>query len=73
MELKKKTYTKFFGGRNRQASMKYRLVIPVCRKCHKKIPNDESLRQKLYEVAKKEFKKNYKSENFIEIFGKSYI
>lgn len=62
-----------FGGRNRQASMKYGLVIPACRKCHKKIPNDETLKKNLYEVAKKEFKKHYKSENFIEIFGKNYI
>lgn len=62
-----------FGGINRQSSMKYGLVIPVCRKCHEMIPNNETLRKNLYEVAKKEFKKHYKSENFIDIFGKNYL
>lgn len=70
---KKEDLHEIFGGRNRQASMKYGLVVPVCRKCHDLIPKCESLRQELYKVAKKEFKKHYKLENFIEIFGKSYI
>lgn len=62
-----------FGGRNRQISMKYGLVIPVCRKCHEMIPNDKTLTQKLHEVGRKAFEKEYKSENFIQIFGKSYL
>ena len=62
-----------FAGRNRQTSMKYGLVIPVCRKCHKLIPKNKTLNQKLHEVGQKAFKKHYKTENFIEIFGKSYL
>lgn len=62
-----------FGGKNRQASMKYGLVIPVCRKCHEMIPKSKTLTQKLHEVGRKVFKKYYKSENFMQIFGKSYL
>lgn len=61
------------GGRNRKMSMKYGLVIPLCRKCHQIIENDETLKEKWHKVAQKEFKKHYKSENFVKIFGKNYL
>ena len=60
-------------GKNRQASMKYGLVIPICRKCHEIVTNDKTLQDKLHKVAQKEFKKHYKTENFVQIFGKNYI
>ncbi len=62
-----------FGGRNRQSSMKYGLVIPVCRKCHEMIQKNKTLMQRLHEVGRKLFEKYYKNENFIEIFGKNYL
>lgn len=62
-----------FGGRNRQVSMKYGLVIPVCRKCHEMIPKSKSLTQNLHEVGQKAFEKRCKTENFVQIFGKNYI
>lgn len=60
-------------GKNRQVSMKYGLVIPICRKCHSLVTNDKTLQDKLHKVAQKEFKKHYKTENFIQIFGQSYL
>ena len=60
-------------GKNRQVSMKYGLVIPICRKCHNLVTNDKTLQDKLHKVAQKEFKKHYKTENFIQIFGQSYL
>lgn len=60
-------------GKNRQVSMKYGLVIPICRKCHEIVTNDKTLQDKLHKVAQKEFKKRYKSENFVQIFGKNYL
>lgn len=60
-------------GKNRQASMKYGLVIPICRKCHILVTNNRTLQEKLHKVAQKEFKKHYKSENFVQIFGKNYL
>lgn len=60
-------------GKNRQVSMKYGLVIPICRKCHNLVTNDKTLQDKLHKVAQKEFKKHYKTENFIQVFGKNYL
>lgn len=60
-------------GKNRQVSMKYGLVIPICRKCHNLVTNDKTLQDKLHKVAQKEFKKHYKTEKFIQIFGQSYL
>ncbi len=60
-------------GKNRQVSMKYGLVIPICRKCHEIVTNNKTLQDKLHRVAQKEFKKHYKSENFVQIFGKNYL
>ena len=72
-EHKKEDLHELVGGKNRQVSMKYGLVIPLCRKCHEKIENDESLKKKWHKVAQKEFKNYYKSENFVQIFGKNYL
>ena len=70
---KKEDLHEIFAGRNRQLSMKYGLVIPICRKCHKMIPKDKTLNEKLHKVGQKAFKKTYKKENFIKIFGKNYL
>lgn len=72
-KAKKNDLHEIFGGSNRQASMKYGLVIPVCRKCHDMIPKSETLTENLHEVGRKAFKKNYKTENFVQIFGKNYL
>ena len=70
---KKEDLHELVGGKNRQVSMQYGLVIPLCRKCHEKIENDETLKEKWHKVAQKEFKNYYKSENFVQIFGKNYL
>lgn len=62
-----------FGGRNRKKSMQYGLVIPVCRKCHGMIPKDKTLNENLHKVGQKVFEKHYKTENFIQIFGRNYL
>lgn len=71
--VKKEDIHEIFAGRNRQVSMKYGLVIPVCRKCHDLIPKSKSLTQSLHEVGQKAFEKRYKTENFVQVFGKNYI
>lgn len=72
-KAKKCDLHEIFGGRNRQASMKYGLVIPVCRKCHEMIPKSKTLTKNLHKVGRKAFEKEYKTENFVQIFGKNYI
>lgn len=70
---KKEDIHEIYGGKNRQVSMKYGLVIPVCRKCHIKIPKDKSLNEKLHKVGQKAFEKEYKTENFMKVFGENYL
>lgn len=70
---KKMDIHEVFSGKNRQASMKYGLVIPVCRKCHNLVQKDSTLIAKMHKVGQKVFKKHYKNENFIEIFGENYL
>lgn len=72
-KAKKQDMHELIGGKNRQVSMQYGLVIPLCRKCHNLIENNETLKQKWHKVAQKEFKKHYKSENFMQIFRKNYL
>lgn len=72
-KAKKEDIHELLGGKNRKVSMQYGLVIPVCRKCHEKIENDETLKEKWHKVAQKEFKRYYKSENFVQVFGKNYL
>lgn len=70
---KKQELHELVEGKNRQASMKYGLVIPICRKCHNLVTNDRTLQEKLHKVAQKEFKKHYKTENFVQIFNENYL
>ena len=53
--------------------MKYGLVTPICRKCHISVTNNKTLQEKLHKVGQKVFKKQYKTENFVQIFEKNYL
>ncbi len=59
-----------FGGRNRQLSIKYGLVVAVCRTCHRKIHDYPKCFADHYvkQIGKKEFEKNYPDLDFIKIF-----
>ena len=72
-KAKKNDLHEIFGGSNRQASMRYGLVIPVCRKCHDMIPKSKTLTKNLHKVGRKAFEREYKTENFVQIFRKNYI
>ncbi|HJJ05200.1 MAG TPA: hypothetical protein OIM45_04985 [Clostridiaceae bacterium] len=72
-KAKKEDLHEIYEGKNRQLSMKYGLVIPICRKCHISVTNNKTLQEKLHKVGQKVFKKYYKTENFVKIFGKNYL
>lgn len=59
-----------FGGRNRQTSMKYGLVIPICFKCHRKLTDNPLLKKDIQEEAKQKFIQKYSEEKFIKEFGR---
>lgn len=58
-----------YGGSNRTRSMKYGLVVPLCRICHSNVKIINYLRIKL----QKEFEKTHTRDDFIKIIGQSYI
>lgn len=58
-----------YGGANRQASMKYGLVVPLCRNCHETNVVIEDL--KVY--CQKQFERSHSREDFMKIIGKNYI
>ena len=62
-----------FEGSNRQNSMRYGLVIPICRGCHDLWKIDMQLKKRVREEAKQKFYKLYSKEKFLEVFGKFYI
>lgn len=57
-----------FCGRNRQKSIKWGLVIPICRKHHRLITDDERFSKVMEDIAKIKFIKKYGEEKFIEEF-----
>lgn len=54
---KKDHLDEVFGGRNRQTSMKYGLVIPICFKCHRILTDNPLKKKAIQEEAKKDFYK----------------
>ena len=69
LESEKFDLHEVYGGSNRTRSIKYGLVVPLCRICHSKEEIIKYLRIKL----QKEFEKTHTRDEFIEITGKSYI
>lgn len=57
------------GGRNRTNSMRYGLVVPLCRTHHE----DVEIIKKWKVKGQLKFEENYSREEFIKIFGKSLI
>lgn len=71
-EKKKDDLHEIFGGSNRQKSMIWGLVIPICRECHDEWKINKELRKRIQQKAKKEFIKRNTKEKFREEFGKYY-
>ena len=70
---KKDDLHEVFGGSNRQTSIKWGLVIPVCRLCHKEWEEDIELKIRIQKEAKEKFCELYSKEKFLKEFGKNYI
>jgi len=64
-----------FYGRNRQNSMKYNCVVPLCFNCHNKVHNDINTDRKLKQVTEKKFLDvhNCDIDDFISIFKINYL
>lgn len=61
-----------FFGRNRQLSIKYGLVIPLCIKCHQEMHKNKELQEVWHEKGQVAFERAYPKLNFVNIFRKNY-
>ena len=62
-----------FEGRNKQASDKWNIVVPVCRYCHERIHHDINVNLALKKKAQTEFEKQYGHDTFMSVIGKNYL
>jgi len=60
-----------YQGRNRHNSIKYKLIIPVCRKHHDELHDNQQLQNILKKQGQILFEQNYDIE-FVSIFYKNY-
>lgn len=67
-----------FGGRNRQNSKNYGLVIPLCQELHHNqyqcigIHFDSTLRDHWHKVGQEAFEREYPDLDFLSIFKRNY-
>lgn len=67
------TKHEIFEGRNRQNSMKYGFVLPLCVNCHRKLQEDLEFDNKWKVKAQTYFEENIGTrEDFIKIFRRNY-
>lgn len=62
-----------FGGKNRQKSMEYGLVIYLCRSHHSKVENNEDMKLQIKKYAQCIYNSKYEADSFIKEFGQSYL
>ncbi len=61
-----------FFGRNRQLSIEYGLVIPLCLECHREMHKNIELQRVWHEKGQVAFERTYPKLNFVNIFRKNY-
>ena len=68
------TKHEIFSGRNRQNSMKYGFVLPLCERCHEQLQENREFTDKWHIKGQHYFEENYGSrEEFIKIFRINYL
>ena len=71
---KKNDLHEIFGGRNRLNSIKYNLVLPLCRECHSLNQNNPFFNDYWHKQGQLYWEKNIGSrEEFIKVFRRNYI
>lgn len=68
----KQDLNEIYPGRNRQNSMKYGLVIPMCRECHTRYTNNADMQLKWKKIGQQAFEKLY-DKDFLDIFKRNYL
>lgn len=60
-------------GKNRKNSMKYGLVLPLCKNCHKLMHKDSNLQFEYKQKGQALFNKTYPDLDFVKIFRENYL
>lgn len=61
------------GGCNRKKSMEWGLTIPICRKCHRELEDNQRIKRKIQQLAQKTFETKYNHDLFMQEFKKNYL
>ncbi len=68
------TKHEIFEGKNRQNSMIYGFVLPLCLTCHRIIQNDQAFLIKWKRKSQEYFEKNIGTrEDFLKVFRRNYL
>lgn len=62
-----------FFGRNKQLSIKFGLVIPLCLECHQEMHRNIELQEMWHEKGQVAFEETYPRLSFVEIFRCNYL
>lgn len=60
-------------GSNRQLADKYGLTVPLCRGCHSRVHDTGWMDERLKRYGQAVFEKDHGREEFMKIFGRSYL
>ena len=68
------TLHEIYEGKNRQNSMKYGFVLPLCLGCHRELQNNKEFNDKWKQEAQMYFETRIGTrEDFLEIFRRNYL
>ena len=70
---KKSDIHETIGGCNRIKSIKWGLTIPICRRCHRQLEDDQELKSSIQKLGQKVFEAKYNHELFMQEFKKNYL
>ena len=71
---KKDHLHEIFFGSNRQKSMQYGFVIPLCHECHAEMHRSKDWQEHWHVKGQEYWEKNISSrKEFIEVFGRNYL
>ena len=70
---KKDDIHEIYAGSKRIISIKNGFCIPLCRKCHDEIQNNEKEMLKLKKECQKKYEKSHSKEDFMKKVGKNYL
>lgn len=70
---KKDDIHEIYAGAKKQTSMKNGFCIPICRRCHNEIQNDEEKMLVYKKRCQQEYEKTHTREEFIKLIKRNYL